>query len=377
LYGPNAQRVADDIYHLVSSFQSLIPKSDTYYNNEGIPETLICLTGTIPISFHGAKYNIPLMMWIPRAYPFHPPTCFVTPTKEMVIKQNHQSVDANGQCFVPYLQEWGTSSVLLGFVTSLCGVFSKEPPLFSVGAQQRQNSQSNLKSQKPLPPTPSTYTPSPAIPPSHTPPSYTPPPIHTPLPPTPSLYPNTTPTTSQISPPTTRTSTSIPSSQARNSPYQNDPLRQATQTLQRKLDEFMKQSTKDIDTFMANQNALQSRSVELDNIIQKMQQEENELEKVVAGAIAKGEEIEDWISRMEQPRDLDEIVVPEDPLSNQLFNVIAEDSALEDLVYYLGKALAAGKMDSEAYLKEVRSISRQQFFARALSLKLNSMVNHT
>jgi len=162
---------------------------------------------------------------------------------------------------------------------------------------------------------------------------------------------------------------------ARSTLYQRTDLqRQATQLLQRRLDEFFKASTKDIDMFMANQHTLQTRRFELEKMIQNLHQEEAELEKVVAASIAKSEEMEDWIARMEQPRDLDDLVTPEDPLSNQLLNVIAEDIAFEDVLYYLGKGLAADKIDLDTYLKETRSISRQQFFVRGLAMKINNML---
>lgn len=97
----------------------------------------MCLNGTVPISFNGAKYNIPMIIWVPKTYPYQSPTCFVTPTKgmwnensfysclyneisvlylyiDMVIKQNHRSVDPNGQCYAPYIQDWSTSSNLVG-----------------------------------------------------------------------------------------------------------------------------------------------------------------------------------------------------------------------------------------------------------------------
>lgn len=254
----------------------------------------------------------------------------------------------------------------------LGSAFSQEPPLFSTGSspQRQQTPQAAPKSNKPLPPTPPSNTP-----PAHNPPtSYTPPPIRAPS----SFFPVTVPSpAAQPASVHKLPSPPVPLQRTRSGSLdqKGELLRQATQTLQRRLDEFLKASTKDIDMFIANQNTLQSRSTELERIVQTMQQEENELEKGVIAAIAKGEEIEDWIARNDHPTDIDTVVVAEDSLSNQLLNVIAEDNALEDVLYYLGKGLANGKMDADAYLKEVRNISRQQFFIRALSMKLNSMVN--
>lgn len=51
-------------------------------------------------------------------------------------------------------------------------------------------------------------------------------------------------------------------------------LRQATQKMQRALDDFFKATTKDIDMFMANQSMLESRNSDIENIIQSVKQED-------------------------------------------------------------------------------------------------------
>jgi hypothetical protein len=43
------------------------------------------------------KYNIPVIIWLPERYPMHAPLVYVTPTPNMVIKQNHSCVDPSGQ----------------------------------------------------------------------------------------------------------------------------------------------------------------------------------------------------------------------------------------------------------------------------------------
>ena len=51
------------------------------------------LAGTIPISFSGFKYNIPIETYITEAYPTSSPVLFVRPTSNMIIKPQHQYVD--------------------------------------------------------------------------------------------------------------------------------------------------------------------------------------------------------------------------------------------------------------------------------------------
>ncbi|KAL4558726.1 hypothetical protein LXL04_036927 [Taraxacum kok-saghyz] len=54
-----------------------------------------------------------------------------------------------------------------------------------------------------------------------------------------------------------------------------------------------------------------------------------------------------------------------DTYSELAMEWLAEDKALEDLMYALGKAHENGVMSHEHYIKQVRSLAREQFFFRA------------
>ncbi|PWA80290.1 Steadiness box [Artemisia annua] len=56
--------------------------------------------------------------------------------------------------------------------------------------------------------------------------------------------------------------------------------------------------------------------------------------------------------------------------SQLVMDLLAEDKALEDVMYALDKALQNGVMSYEAYLKQVRILARDQFFVRAKLKKL-------
>ncbi|GJT70917.1 ELC-like protein [Tanacetum coccineum] len=56
--------------------------------------------------------------------------------------------------------------------------------------------------------------------------------------------------------------------------------------------------------------------------------------------------------------------------SQLVMDLLAEDKALEDVMYALDKALQNGAVSYEAYLKQVRSLARDQFFVRAKLKKL-------
>ncbi|MCL7044657.1 hypothetical protein MKW94_022577 [Papaver nudicaule] len=61
-----------------------------------------------------------------------------------------------------------------------------------------------------------------------------------------------------------------------------------------------------------------------------------------------------------------------DEESNQVLNCSSEGKAIEDLLFVLDSALKEGVVPLDKYLKQVRTLSREQFFHRAMIVKLRS-----
>jgi len=79
----------------------------------------------------------------------------------------------------------------------------------------------------------------------------------------------------------------------------------------------------------------------------------------------------EWLSKYENvPLNPEEVITSEDVLSAQMFDLVAEDSAIEDSLYFLNRALEGGKLDMESFLKLYRSLSREQFLKRATCKKV-------
>ncbi|KAL8283153.1 hypothetical protein RQP46_005931 [Phenoliferia psychrophenolica] len=70
--------------------------------------------------------------------------------------------------------------------------------------------------------------------------------------------------------------------------------------------------------------------------------------------------------------EVDEIVCSSTVVYNQLLELVAEDAALEDTIYHLGRGLNSetANVDLERFLKRVRGLARQQFLARAMTNKI-------
>ncbi|GAC94008.1 hypothetical protein PHSY_001577 [Pseudozyma hubeiensis SY62] len=76
------------------------------------------------------------------------------------------------------------------------------------------------------------------------------------------------------------------------------------------------------------------------------------------------------IQAREDP-DPDSMVLATSIVGNQLVDLVAEDNAIEDTLYHLGRALNAERLDLERFLKQTRMLAREQFMKRALAMKIS------
>jgi len=71
--------------------------------------------------------------------------------------------------------------------------------------------------------------------------------------------------------------------------------------------------------------------------------------------------------------EVDELICGTNVVHNQLLDLIAEDNALEDTIYHLGRAFNADTRtpdELEKFLKRTRALAREQFMRRALINKI-------
>ena len=138
-----------DITAALSYFKELSPKPERYVYPNGQVKELITLTGTIPVSFKGSRYNIPVQLYMSDLHPYTPPIAYVRPTSDMSINVS-ETVDSNGRVMLPCLSEWNYPHSDLYMLLNFMAIrFGEHTPLFA-------------KSSKP---TPATVTPSPTPPP--------------------------------------------------------------------------------------------------------------------------------------------------------------------------------------------------------------------
>ena len=120
-----------DIMSAITNYKNLSPIVDKYVFPDGNEKDLICLTGTIPVPYRGAVYNIPVAIWLTDSHPYNAPICYVKPTKDMTIKVS-KHVDTSGRIYLPYLSDWkANTSDLLGVIQVMICVFGETPPVYS------------------------------------------------------------------------------------------------------------------------------------------------------------------------------------------------------------------------------------------------------
>ncbi|KAL2097567.1 hypothetical protein ACEWY4_006774 [Coilia grayii] len=101
-----------------------------YPNNE--KKRLVYLGGTIPVTYEGNVYNIPIRIWIHETHPHSPPKCCVWPSAFMVINTKSSFVDASGHIHLHCLNNWkiGWSSLSI-VLEEMRAAFQRETPLFT------------------------------------------------------------------------------------------------------------------------------------------------------------------------------------------------------------------------------------------------------
>ena len=77
--------------------------------DDGRSQLLLCLHGTLPITFRQASYNIPVAIWVARDYPKDHPIPYVVATPGMLIRSS-QYIDLSGRCNIEYIQNWQRKS---------------------------------------------------------------------------------------------------------------------------------------------------------------------------------------------------------------------------------------------------------------------------
>lgn len=378
--------------HLVSlleEFPSLQVKTESFTHNDGKACNLLQVDGTIPMYYLEVLYNIPVTFWLLEDYPKKPPRVFVKPTRDMIIKRPHRHVDPSGLVSLPYLHSWMyPRSNLVELVRSLSLVFGQDPPLYSTPVNSFQNLHAHnpgaMIGHTPLATSTATSTST-----SMMQPRANMNPVHGvgPYPPSTMSQISSTSSyggsTSNLSPhhpyPPYRHPTASNQAPNRTDPSSDAFRRNAINTLveraQRDVAEIRKAKEMEMDKLANTQGLLRQREEMCKRGLQGLHQEKEVLEQQLQTMLTNTDVLETWLKenkKNETDVDIDGAFEPCDALSKQLLECTSQDLAIEDVLYNLDKAVQEGAVPVDAYLKQVRTFSREQFFHRATAVKVRA-----
>ncbi|KAJ4972101.1 hypothetical protein NE237_005200 [Protea cynaroides] len=370
--GPSALPYAEDVkwlirqhlLALIENYPGLQPKTAIFTHNDGRTVNLLQAEGTIPMVYQGVVYNIPIVIWLMESYPRHPSCVYVTPTRDMIIKRPHPHVNPSGLVSHPYLHSWiYPSSNLVDLVRNLSHLFSRDPPLYS-----RQRVSPNPSPSNPSPsPSENSNSPSPSsssvvrpgIPPRSS---------------SSSLYGSGFPHSPQRHRPTPPTTMTEDPAEV----YRRNSINKLMEKLHVDVEALRKSREAEVDGLFNLQSVLRQRDEHLSQELRKFQGEKEVLEQELQMILMNTDLVESWLRENEgrvsraKSVEVEEIVEPCDALSKQTLECTASDLAIEDIIYSLDKAVQEGSIPFDQYLRNIRSLSREQFVHRATATKVRA-----
>ncbi|EGD79038.1 hypothetical protein PTSG_02006 [Salpingoeca rosetta] len=382
--------VAQQLRPCVQQYPLIQPKVGQFMYPTGQNEYLVYLDGLLPMYYQGHEYSTPIKAWIQRGFPAEAPLVFVVPTPDLKV-QPSPSYEVSGLVHDPYIDQWSAgSSHLYGLLEALSRKFGAEPPLRQVTSWTSAPSSTGTSSYTQPPPSSYAYTtPSQPQPPSTSPSTtynpyagpYAQPPQH-----------------HQQQQPLTGSSTgsvhgygpgSLEHSTTSSVHKDDDEAmdRQLREVEERSLREFVSgeiiQRLKDmrqakeiqLQDLQEDESALQLGQQQLEGYISSLRGEIMRAKQRVHELTKKEDDLDRAASGVDGDVEInwDEAVQPETPLERQLLELVADDSAITDVLDQLSTAFDDAKIDLSTYLKNVKQLAKEQFRIRSLIKKARAV----
>ena len=426
-------RLSSDVADVIAELRSLTPRVDNLTKNDGTDSTLIVLDGTIPMFHNQKKYNCPVKFWLALDYPASPPTCYVSPTREMGIKPRHVHVDNAGFIYHQYLTQWSLRSSLKELCSTLTAVFSKDPPVFAkpsgsgaaagsssssraaAAAYQRTPAQESASPQVHRPSPQESSRPGPRSDPVPSPAgkgagggvrvdswsaapggvgSGRPPlqPQHPPPPPVAaaggrdsqdaqgvgggSWADNARAGAISSSAQSAATAAATAAAAAVEDESKESLLLFVMSKINAKYESFRRANEGEFDEYQAQQTRLEVTRQSIAKATAALTAERDYLQQMLASMDEAGATIATFVQKVESQRAAVAEKAPEtmvhasDALAQQLMECISHDRALEDVLYELDCSLGDGKIETGEYLRLAHRLSRQQFLEKELAFKI-------
>ncbi|CAE7034214.1 hypothetical protein PTNB73_10493 [Pyrenophora teres f. teres] len=154
---------------------------------------------------------------------------------------------------------------------------------------------------------------------------------------------------------------------------EKDALLQAlSQTLVSQIRQTVASNTAAVAPLRAQQAALQNAYSRLQAELGELQQLDAALasnEQVLKGAMIEADRVMEDARRRKAP-DVDDVLVAPTVVGGQLYTLAAEERGISDALFVLGRALDKGRISTDVFVKQTRSLAREQFLKKALIKKI-------
>ncbi|CAO2651765.1 Nn.00g000480.m01.CDS01 [Neocucurbitaria sp. VM-36] len=149
-------------------------------------------------------------------------------------------------------------------------------------------------------------------------------------------------------------------------------LRALSQTLVAQIRQTISSNTAAIAPLRAQQAALQTAYARLQSELGELQQLDAALssnEHILKGAMLEADRVMEDARQRKAP-DVDDVLVAPTVVGGQLYALAAEEKAIADALFVLGRALDKGRVGADVFVKQTRSLAREQFLKKALVKKI-------
>ncbi|KAG5913966.1 hypothetical protein E4U61_006254 [Claviceps capensis] len=155
-------------------------------------------------------------------------------------------------------------------------------------------------------------------------------------------------------------------------PEKDKLLRQLAQTLFTVRQQTRQQNEASMAGLQAQQNAMQHAMAGIQSESSQLTQLSSLLAsntQILHDALRKADDVIEG-SRSHPSPDIDELLVAPTVVANQLYTLVAEERALGDVIFILGRAVERGRISPAVFAKTTRSLGREWYLKKALVRKI-------
>jgi len=149
-------------------------------------------------------------------------------------------------------------------------------------------------------------------------------------------------------------------------------LKDVRDKVNKDVEVIIKELNDNLENLLEDNKKLLENEKKITNSIALFEQESLRIKNNVQVFENKNKEIEQKVEELSKTEIVPDEILILTPLMNQLVEVVAEESTIEDMIFYLGKALTSEQIDLTYYLKHIRALSREQFLKKVLIKKIRA-----